>query len=166
MIKEYEFYHGVIFTKLIHFGNNISLRPYSDDANASYVLNDSVGLYIKHSAKRLSPWNFSFQKKHQDEILEMKSHFGKVFLLLICGEDGVVTLSFDELKKMLDEDHGQVEWISASRTHNKEYTVKGSDGGLGRKVGKNDFPKKIFELIDPKVFNTDSLSSSSLENNT
>ena len=152
MIKEYEFYHGVVFSKLIHFGeNNISIKPYPSDTNASYVLNDNIGIYIKHSTKRLSPWNFSFLKKHQDEMLEMKQSLGEVFLLLVCGEDGIVTLSFDEIKRILNEVHGDVEWISASRTPNKEYTIKGSDGGLGRKVGKNDFPKKIFESIPAKV---------------
>lgn len=153
MIKEYEFYHGVVFTKLFqNCQNNLSIKPYPSSSNASYILNDSIGLYIKYSTKRLSPWRFSFQKEHQDEILEMKNKLGQVFLLLVCGEDGVVTLSFSELKKLLDENHGQVEWISAARTLNKEYTVKGSDGGLERKVGKTDFPKKIFaEIIIDKT---------------
>lgn len=148
MIKKYEFYHGVVFSKIIHYRNcNISIKPYPSETNASYVLNDTIGIYVKHSTKRLSPWSFSFQKKHQDEILEMKANLEEVFLLLVCGEDGVVTLSFEEIKRILNDLHGDVEWISAVRTPNKEYTIKGSDGCLGRKVGKNDFPKKIFELM-------------------
>jgi len=145
MIKEYEFYHGVVFTKLIHnCPSNISIKPYPSDSNASYVLNGNIGIYIKHSAKRLTPWRFSFARVHQDEILDMKNKLGQVFLVLVCGEDGIVTLSFEELKKILDDNHGEVEWISASRNPNQEYNVNGSDGGLGRKVGKSDFPKKIF----------------------
>jgi len=148
MIKEYEFYHGVVFTKLIHGIDEIScVRAYNKTNNAAYVLNEGVGLYIKHSSKRMSPWNFSFLKSHQDELLEMTATLKEVFLILVCGEDGVVTLGFNDIKKILNEVHGNIEWISASRPPRKEYTVKGSDGSLGRKVGKNDFPKKIIEAI-------------------
>jgi hypothetical protein len=147
MIKEFEFYHGVVLTKLVHYcEENISLKSYSSPSNASYVLNENIGLYIKHTTKRLSPWRFSFQKIHQDEILQMKNDLGKVFILLVCGEDGIVTLSFDELKLILNEFHSEVEWISASRLRNKEYSIKGSDGILTRKVGKNDFPKKLLGI--------------------
>lgn len=114
--------------------------------NSSYILNDKVGLYIKYSAKRMSPWRFSMQQEHQDEILEMKNNLSEVFLLLVCGEDGIVTLGFNELKVILNDAHSAVEWISASRNPRKEYTIKGSDGKLARKVGKTDFPKKVFEF--------------------
>lgn len=145
MIKEFEFYHGVVFTKLIHGSkNNISIKSYPSNSNASYILNEQIGIYIKHSAKRLTPWRFSFQKEHQNEILDMKKTLGKIFIVLVCGEDGIVTLSYEELKKILDDNHGDIEWISAARNRNQEYSINGSDGGLGRKVGKSDFPKKIF----------------------
>ena len=152
MIKEFEYYHGAVFTQLIQESKkNISLKAYSDSSNASYILNENIGLYIKYSKKRLTPWRFSLQKIHQEEILQMKTNLSEVFLLLVCGEDGIVTLNFEELKKILNDAHEEVEWISASRNPNKEYTVKGSDGALGRKVGKNDFPKKILEFIATKT---------------
>ena len=144
MIQEYEIYHGSVFTKLIHYQKNgVAIKSYSS-SNASYVINNSIGAFIKHSKKRLSPWRFSFLKEHQIEIEELKGNCEKVFLILVCGMDGIVTLSYEELKKILDDNHGEIEWISASRNRNQEYTINGSDGGLGRKIGKSDFPKKIF----------------------
>ena len=146
MLKEFEFYHGVVFAKLIHDSQQpVSIRLYPTSSNASYVVND-VGIYIKHSGKRMSPWRFSLQKIHQEEILAMKKELGEVFLLLVCGDDGIVTLSFDELKKILDETHDEVEWVSAARNPRGEYSIKGSDGSLNHKVGKTDFPRKIIEL--------------------
>lgn len=154
MIKEFEFYHGVIFTKLIHESNSrILIEPFPTESNASYIINSKVGIYIKHSTKRLTPWRFSLSKIHQDEILQMKDKLEEVFLLLVCGEDGVVVLSFNELKRILDEVHGEVEWISATRTPRKEYAVKGSDGSLGKKVGKNEFPRKIFAYLNATIKN-------------
>lgn len=143
MIKEFEFYHGVVFTKLIHSIKEVLIIPFPTDGNSSYILNEKIGLYIKYSAKRMSPWRFSMQKDHQDELLAMKNQLKEVFLLLVCGKDGIVTLSFDEVKQILNDAHGNVEWISASRNPRKEYTIKGSDGKLSRKVGKTDFPSKI-----------------------
>ncbi len=148
MIKEFEFYHGVIFTKLIHASeNSLIIKSYPTESNASYIINEKVGIYIKHSAKRMSPWQFNFHKDHQNEIFQMKSEFENVFLLLVCGEDGVVVLNYDELKILLDNIHGDVEWIRAARNRNQEYKVNGSDGGLERKIGKSDFPKKIIKVL-------------------
>ena len=145
MIKEFEFYHGVVFTKLIHSSKKcISIKSFPTSSNASYIYNENIGIYIKHSTKRLSPWHFSLQKIHQDEIVQMKNQLREVFLVLVCGKDGIVILNYNELKQILNEVHDEVEWICVSRNPNKEYTVKGSDGALGRKVSKNDFPKKIF----------------------
>ena len=147
MIKKFEFYHGAVLTKLIHEAEqSIIIEPYPSPSNASYILNKSTGIFIKHSVKRMPPWRFSFAKEHQDEILEMKNRLGEVFLLLVCGEDGIVTLSFMELKKILNETHEPVEWISATRNRNTEYAIKGSDGYLNYKISKNDFPKKIFQI--------------------
>lgn len=98
MIKEFEFYHGVVFSKLIHNPNCkiTSIKLYNHRSNSSYILNNNVGIYIKYSTKRLTPWRFSFQKIHQGEILELQNAFPKVYILLVCGEDGIVTLSFEE----------------------------------------------------------------------
>lgn len=146
MIKEFEFYHGAVLANLLHdSGQSMTIEPFPSVSNASYVINKNIGIFIKHSTKRMSPWRFSFLKEHQDEILNMKNRLGEVFLLLVCGEDGIVPLSFDELKLILNETHEPIEWISVARNKNTEYTVKGSDGSLGHKVSKKDFPRKLFD---------------------
>lgn len=146
MIKEFEFYHGAVLAKLFHESKqSITIELFPSKSNASYVVNKSAGLFIKHSSKRLSPWRFSFSKEHRDEILDMKNKLKNVFLLLVCGDDGVVALNFDELKTILDETHAPVEWISASRNRNQEYTIKGSEGALKYKISRKDFPRKLFE---------------------
>lgn len=146
MIKEFEFYHGIVFARMLHsIQENVSIRPFPSSDNASYVLNDKVGIYIKYSTKRLSPWRFSFQKRHQDEILDMKNKIGEVFLLLVCNDNGIITLSFNELKQILNETHEQVEWISATRGKREMFSIKGSDGQLEFKIGRNEFPRKLFQ---------------------
>ena len=146
MINEFQFFHGVVFARMLHATQRqLSIKPYSTSDNAAYLINGTVGIYIKYSSKRLSPWRFSFQKRHQDKILEMKKNIGEVFLLLVCNDDGVVVLTFDELKQILSENHGTVEWISATRNRRQMYSIKGSDGKLSFKVGKDEFLEKMFK---------------------
>jgi hypothetical protein len=76
MITEFEFFHGAVFSRILHGAKTeVRLSAYRDDDNATYVINDKVGLYIKYSTKRLTPWRFSFLKKHQEHIiLVMRFH--------------------------------------------------------------------------------------------
>jgi hypothetical protein len=156
MLKEFEFFHGVVFTRILHKGNlPVGIKDYPTSDNASYIVNDNVGIYIKYSSKRMSPWRFSFQKEHQDEILEMKNKLGEVYTILVCNDDGIVCLNFSELKQVLNNQHDLVEWISVARGPREKYEVKGHDGKLHFKIGNSDFPAKIFEPIKtkPGIFN-------------
>jgi hypothetical protein len=145
MIGEFEFFHGVVFARILHATQRpLMIKPFQLASNASYVVNDKIGIYIKHSAKRMTPWRFTFTQEHQKEIDLLKSNFKNVFLLLVCNGDGVVCLSYSELKTILDNQHDPIEWIRATRRKREMYAVRGSNGELDFKVGQNDFPGKIF----------------------
>jgi hypothetical protein len=92
----------------------------------------------------MTPWRFTFAKTHQTEIDTLKLNFDTVFLLLVCNDDGIVCLSYAELKRILADQHEPIEWISATRHKREMYAVKGSNGELDFKIGKNDFPEKLF----------------------
>ena len=149
MTMEFEFFHGVVFAHLFHkLGVPVSVEGYPSADNASYVLNGKVGIYVKYSKKRLSPWSFSFLKRHQDEILKLKNQFGEVILLLVCNDDGIVALNFDEVRQMLDEVHLEAEWIRVRRSKRKMYDLKGSDGALDFKKGRDDMVEMIRTALD------------------
>lgn len=145
MIKEFQFYHGAALARLIHATQPVSVELYPTKSNSSYIVNGRIGVFIKYSSKRMSPWRFSFHKDHQDEILEMRNKLDDVFLVLVCEDDGIATLSFEELKNVLNEIHEETEWISVSRKPKEKYTIKGSDGKLKFKIGDNEYPKKVLE---------------------
>lgn len=151
MIREFEFFHGLVFARILHGTQRpLSIKPFPSASNASYVVNEKIGIYIKYSSKRMTPWRFSFKKEHQEEIELMKKSLKEVFLLLVCNDDGVVCLSHSEVKQILNDQHDAIEWISANRHKREMYEVKGSDGKLGFKIGPNDFPEKIFDVNAPK----------------
>ena len=151
MIKEFEFFHGLVFARILHGTQRpLVLTPFQENSNASYIVNEKIGLYIKYSSKRMTPWRFTFKREHQEEIELMKNKLEKVFLLLVCNDDGIVCLSYSELKQILDDQIDDIEWISAIRKKHEMYAVKGSNGKLGFKIGPNDFPEKIFDTNTSK----------------
>ncbi len=145
MINEFEFYHGAALLAL----SQASKKPVIIESlkeiyeNNAYVVNNKVGIYIKHTKARLSPWRFTFHKKHQDTIRELNDIYGNVVLLLVCHDDGVVGLDFNDLKNILDHNHGDIEWIRVDRGKRKNYRVSGSDGDLSFTITRDDFIKKI-----------------------
>lgn len=145
MIKEFERFHGTVFARILHGAESIvTLRLFAKAGNSSYVVNEDTGIYIKYSGRRLSPWRFSFAREHQDEIKQMRQQLKNVFVVFVCGTDGIVALSYNDLKNILDDVHEEVEWVSIARTARKMYLVKGSDGTLPFKAAKKDFPRSLF----------------------
>ncbi len=148
MIKEYEYLHGVVFNRLCNISEvDLHIKPFKPGNYSSYIINNSAGLFIKYSGKRLSPWRFTFLKSHQDEIFELYAKYGEVFIALVCHLDGVVVLTYGELKQILDEMHEVSEWISVSRGRNKMYSVSASDGKLDFKVSKTSCPDKMITFF-------------------
>ncbi len=145
MISEFEFFHGAVFARMLHSGQpSLSIKPYSESDNAAYLLNGHKAIYIKYSTKRLSPWHFSFQPRHHEMIVQMKNEVGEVFICLVCNDDGVVVLTFDEFQEVVKADGGAGDWVSATRNKRQMYLVKGPLGKLTFKVGKDDFAAKLF----------------------
>lgn len=150
MIKEYEYLHGVVFTRLCgNFGKEISVRPYREGGYSSFVLNGKVGLYIKYSGKRLPTWRFTVAKPHQIEIQDMYTEFGEVFTALVCHLDGVALINHAELKDILDDDHEGTEWISVKRQRGQMYSVCASNGKLKYKISLSSCPDKVLDFLYP-----------------
>jgi len=146
MIKNYERFFGAVFTRMAtHSDDGVNILKFPSKSNASFVVNNQFGLYIKYSSSRLSPWQFSFAKEHQDEILEMRGYFEHVFVIFVCNDNGIACLNFEELKQILDEHHQDTEWIRVSRNKREKYSVAGTDGKLNFKIGDSDFPKKVLD---------------------
>ena len=143
MSKQFEFFHGLVLVRIVHNSKNpVSISRYSDSTNSSYIVNN-VGLFIKHSTSRMSPWAFSFHKQHLDEILEIKNQLAKVYIALVCNDDGIVCLSFDELNQLVNSRDDKVESIRVARGPREKYEVSGSAGKHKLKIGNSDFPEKI-----------------------
>jgi hypothetical protein len=151
MIREYESYHGVVLSRLLHaVGEDVTLRALTKYGNVAYLVNRTTVLYIKYSSKRLSPWNFSFNNEHRMDILSLHKHFGKVVLALVCGDDGVVAIDFEEFQHLLGIPSEKGAWISCSRRRREMYAVKGLAGELDSKIGDGYLIEKLRSSADNK----------------
>jgi hypothetical protein len=110
-----------------------------------------AGLFIKVSNQRLSPWGYSFHRDHQDEILQIKSTHGEIFVALIAGSDGIVAFDFQQFKEILDEDHEEQEWVSVSREPREQYRIKGNDGALSNPLPRNAFPGILVDYFKQEL---------------
>lgn len=142
MIGELEQYHGVVLARLVRSARPVRL---SVSSRSAYVINDRIGLYIKYSTNRMSPWAFSFSRTHQEELAQLTSSMEATFIALVCGSDGIACLSQTELSRVLDDDFRAVEWVKASRRPREKYVVRGSDNRRGFKVADREFPSKVVD---------------------
>ena len=72
-----------------------------------------------------------------------------MFVILVCHDDGAVVLTFDEFGQVVKLDGEAAQWVSAARSRGQMYLIKGSEGKLTFKVGKDEFGAKIFGLKEP-----------------
>ena len=107
----------------------------------------AIGLYIKSSQKVRSPWSYNYIKQHQNEIAELKSRHGEVFNVYVNGTDGFACINFSELKRFLDEEHEEQEWIRIRRKRNEAYRVAGNDGRDEMALRMNNFPNAIVDYF-------------------
>jgi len=143
-MKDFEFFHGAALARIIHKNVFDSIKCYSN-ANSSYIIDGKMAIYLKYSQKRMSPWTFSFSEAHVNEVKEIKNKFNKIYLVFVCGRNGIVCLDFEEFSTVISlENKNFPKWIRASRQKGEKFSISGSDGGLKHKIGNSDFPEKIY----------------------
>ena len=138
------FFHGAALIRVIRHESYRSVKVLEEN-DCSYLINDTVGIYIKYSQRKLPPWSFTFSEEHVREITEMGGSLEKVYVALVCNEDGICCLDWKEFATVIStESTTYPKWISASRMKGEKYSVSGRDGKLKHKIGNSDFPRKIF----------------------
>ena len=134
MIGEFERYHGAAIRDLVvGCGKPVRIEA-SDDVGRvnTYILNRKIGVYIKHSASRLPPWQFTYGDDNLAEIERLRKRSRSVWLVHVCGQDGFVALTYDEFRSINSVDAETTRFVRVDRDRNTMYRVNGTDGKLGR----------------------------------
>jgi hypothetical protein len=155
MISDQELLYGAAFTRLVHYGGQISLTHLSDVHPAIYLVETNTSksvILFKLSKKPKSSWSFTLSNQEQLAIatLSEKYSHAKIFFSLICHKDGICCILKDRLYALMDlgEDiNGQ--HISVSRKIHGSYHVSGSGRQqMNRSIPQNDWPYIILQNRD------------------
>lgn len=148
MIPDTARYHGSFFALLFdNLNGPVSLKKIQNVGSGYYLINEAIPIYLKATAKRKGPWTFNFSRSHQEVQEQLFRSYEELFVCLICGKDGVVGLSMQEFRKVLDEDFEEQESISVRRRLRTMYCVKGRDGVLETRISRNAIFEKLQHAI-------------------
>lgn len=149
MIPEYKLYHGAVLAELVdELTIDVKIGELREDGRLSaYIIDSQVGLYIKHSASRLAPWNFTFTTANAHDLLELRRRCRDVFIVLVCWQDGMVCLELTEVIDVLRAGASDQAWIRIDRLKGCSYSVIASGGELPRKMSKGLGP--LLDSIEP-----------------
>ncbi|MGM5021871.1 hypothetical protein [Tardiphaga sp. 367_B4_N1_1] len=138
MLDDYEFYQGVVLRQLvIEADYSTSFRPFVREGRINaFVINGRVGVYVKHSSKRMSPWRFTFTIDQAADLLDLEQKCPDSFMVFVCGTDGLVTLSFSDLHSIVGFQESENAWVSVSRPPRTQYDIAGNTGELKYKVSR------------------------------
>lgn len=134
MIGEFEQYHGAAIRDLV-VGAEQPIRIEADDKHGrvnSFVVNDCIGIYIKHSSKRLPPWQFVYSDENLGETDRLAIRCRNVWLLHICGRDGVVAINLDEFLAINPVKAETTSFVRVDRDRHTMYRVNGTGAKLSR----------------------------------
>lgn len=151
MIPEYKLYHGAVLADIVDKAQGVvSFREVVDEGRLlNYVVNDTVGLQIKHSTARLRPWHFSFPSGHIEQLRELKSEFPTTFVVLVCRTDGFVSIPAESLINFFAKGANGSAWLRVDRKKREMYRVFGPGGEYGSKMRTSSEP--IVEALSESV---------------
>jgi hypothetical protein len=133
LIPELDRYHGVVLRQIVIAAEHpllIGIANLSGRVDAFRI--ERGAFQVKHSSKRLSPWQFTYLPENLSELEALEQQFDPVWVMLVCGVDGIVGLSSSELKSIIKIENGRATGIRVSRSRNAMYRVFGSLGELPR----------------------------------
>jgi hypothetical protein len=127
MIGESERYQGAALRQIIvSAGRPVSIGSADTSGRIDSFSIERTAFQIKYSTKRLSPWNFSFTADQLFEISALARTFDAVWMVLVCGVDGVVSLRAREFLAITEPRPGGICAIRVYRSKNTMYRISGN----------------------------------------
>lgn len=155
MIPSYKLYHGAVLAELVDcLDQPVSINELVEDGRlTSYILDGKVGLHIKHSMMRMSPWQFTFTSANIQELGYLQMSHDNSFVVLVCHTDGMVCLRLSEVVSLLSFVKGDQASIRVSKHRNKFYSISS---------GATELPTKRPNGLTPIVETLSAVRSASV----
>ncbi len=136
MIDKQEYYHGAAMVRVLDDPRCREVRRH----DIGYSVNGAALAFLKYSTKARSPWRFTF---NAEEIRRLESGRDgtRVVVGLVCGGDGICSVTWEEATSLLGSRAG---WISVQRGFHERYAVAGPAEELARKIPRGRWPGIVF----------------------
>jgi hypothetical protein len=94
------------------------------------MIDDRVAVHIKHSSKRIPSWLFTFNDDNVVELERLSKPGVSVWLVLVCGTDGLIAVSFNEFRAINPVWAKATSFVRVDRNRRTMYRVFGTNGKL------------------------------------
>ena len=134
-ISKQDFYEGAALSILARTNS----MPGVVNCPPFYVVNGDLAILLKYCTKGRSPWSFTLTALEQAELIKRSKKI-QTTIGLICGADGVVSLSYDLLTTIAVLGNTPIH-ISCYRRHGEYYEVSGPLGPLEHKISPSSWSR-------------------------
>jgi hypothetical protein len=136
MLDDLELIQGAVLRQIVVGASTpVRLTPLSNEGRINtFIVNENVGVHVKHSTKRMSPWLFTFHVDQLAELIEMQKKHKNSFVALVCGTDGIATLDMATLQSLINFGSSEQAWVRVSRARRSMYGISGNYSDLSHKV--------------------------------
>jgi hypothetical protein len=141
-IRTQDYYEGAALYILAKTGMIKSIKWVSP----FFVMNEKIWVLLKYATKNRSPWQFTFSAEEQDNLYQ-RARQAKTRIGLVCGKDGIVTLSYASYHSIANLKPLPVS-IGCFRDHGEHYEIRGPDGIHSRKIAPSSWTKILTEETD------------------
>jgi hypothetical protein len=138
MIDKADFYHGAALAMALDDSRCVDIAA----CPPGYLVNNEVLALIKYTTKGHSPWQFTFTMEDVARLQHCPDGIQKVVLALVCGGDGICTISAETACTLLD---GSAAWIAVRRKFHGWYSINGPVGTLEKKIAVKRWPEILFK---------------------
>jgi hypothetical protein len=138
MLDDLELIQGAVLRQIVVGASApVRIAPLEKAGRTNtFVVNEDVGLHVKHSRKRMSPWLFTFHVDQLSELLDVQQNYRNSFVALVCGTDGIATLDLTSLRSIINFDSSEQAWVRVTRQPRSMYGITGNSSDLSHKVAR------------------------------
>lgn len=162
-INDDHMYHGAALTQIAEHPTFKAVNAFWQNgkkSHAAFRINDTTGIYLKYAAGphgSAREYIFTFTRAHLDELMVLREHCTKVFVVLVCIKiKEICVISYGQLTQMIglrkevrgdEEDQYQV---LVTAPPNKQFRVYVNHPGrkgmlMGEQlVRRSAFPEMLF----------------------
>lgn len=148
MIGERETYHGIALARLVQKSDRpLRIESLASVSRSAYLLDGTVGIYLKYSTKRLPPWAFEFTAEHATELEKLREIASEQWIVLICGPVGIASASLPQVEEISSRRSDGSYSLSVNWRPNHKFRLAGARSAP-LLVADSAFPAAVVGFVD------------------